>query len=81
MMHGDRIADLKNYTREVMRRVAEDLGHSERRLRRVSPTTVKGDAREIPGHLARAETGVATAACAIFAVRRLSAATAVWEAD
>ena len=79
MMHGDRIADLKNYTRAVMRRVAEDLGHSERRLRRVSPTTVKGDAREILGHLAR--TGVATAACAIFAVRRLSAATAVWEAD
>jgi len=29
MMHGDRIADLKNYTREVMRRVAEDLGQPE----------------------------------------------------
>ena len=28
-MHGDRIADLKNYAREVMRRVAEDLGHPE----------------------------------------------------
>jgi type IV secretory pathway VirD2 relaxase len=27
--HGDRIADLKGYTREVMRRVAADLGQSE----------------------------------------------------
>lgn len=27
--HGDRIADLKAYTREVMRRVAEDLGQPE----------------------------------------------------
>jgi type IV secretory pathway VirD2 relaxase len=27
--HGDRIADLKRYTREVMRRVAEDLGEPQ----------------------------------------------------
>lgn len=27
--HGDRIADLQGYTREVMRRVAADLGHPE----------------------------------------------------
>jgi type IV secretory pathway VirD2 relaxase len=27
--HGDRLADLRGYTREVMRRVAEDLGQSE----------------------------------------------------
>ena len=27
--HGDRIADLRRYTREVMRRVAEDLGQPE----------------------------------------------------
>jgi type IV secretory pathway VirD2 relaxase len=27
--HGDRIGDLRDYTREVMRRVAEDLGQQE----------------------------------------------------